>query len=150
MARNNRKLTKLLINPDFQLKFVLLFLIFGFVLSFVYYCVLNLSFYEIMSAIESKDSLDISSLQRIVLRQKSNVILFSGLYLLASFLIFIFVGLRYTHNVAGSLHRLKSEFMEMKKNKKLHHVKLRKKDFFRDLENSFNQLVDELDSDKKN
>ena len=62
-----------------------------------------------------------------------------------SFLIFVFVGLRFSHNAAGALYRFKMDFQKMASDKKLFPIALRKGDFFKDVEEAFNEVVQAMD-----
>ena len=141
---NKRKLSNYFINPDFQGKFVAIFLIFGFFQAFVNYYAIFFSFNKVRSGIAEAKVPPGSDIQELINMQEFYVITFIGVAFVISFLVFVFVGIRFTHQAAGALYRMKTEFAQMKADKKLHHITLRKGDFFRDVETSFNEMVDEV------
>ncbi len=142
--QNKRKLSSFLINPDFQGKFIAIFVIFGFFQAFVNYYAIYFAFKQIRIGIEKSELPSDSTLLELVGLQEFYVISFIGIAFAISFLVFVVVGLRFTHGAAGALYRMKTELDAMKAQKALHHITLRKGDFFKDVESAFNEMVDEV------
>lgn len=61
-----------------------------------------------------------------------------------STLVFSWLGLQWTHDAVGAIYHLKKDIDKMATTKKLHKVKLRKNDYFKDFEKSFNDMVDSV------
>lgn len=148
--QNKRKVSSLFINPDFQGKFVAIFTIFGLFQAFVNYYAIYFSFGQIRDAAISSESGSAEQLAEMIQMQEFYVVTFLGITFAISFLIFVLVGVRYTHQAAGALHRMKLEFASMKEGKILHPITLRKGDFFRDVEGAFNEMVDAVSPGSKN
>lgn len=137
-----------MINPEFQGKFLAIFAIFGFFQAFVNYYAIYFAFKQIRYAVTSGTKAPDQEIIDLIGMQEFYVVSFIGIAFAISFLVFIFVGIRFTHHAAGALYRFKQEFSSMRDNKDLHHVKLREGDFFRDVEQAFNELVDEVKPSK--
>ena len=58
---------------------------------------------------------------------------------------FVWLGLKWTHDAVGAIYHLKKDIEKMKEAKKLHRVKLRDNDYFKDFERSFNEMVAAVD-----
>ena len=58
-----------------------------------------------------------------------------------STMVFIWVGLKWTHDAVGAIYHLKKDIDKMATTKKLHQVRLRKNDYFKEFERSFNEMV---------
>ncbi len=56
----------------------------------------------------------------------------------------ILVGMRFTHEAIGAIYRMKKEFKIMINNKKIAFLNLRKNDYFKDVEASYNDMIEEL------
>ena len=150
---NKRKISSYIINPDFQGKFLAIFMIFALFQAFVNYYVVYFSFKQIRTTIEKMAPPSIpetGELLEMVSLQEFYVITLMGFAYVMSFLVFAVVGVRFTHSAAGALYRIKSEFIDMAAKKNLHYITLRKGDFFRDVEASFNDLVDKVGKNKDN
>ena len=145
MSKDNRRLKNLLINTDFQGKFIAIFVIFGFFQAFVNYFAIYMAFQQVRAAAYSAGMAHKSELSDYISLQQFYVTSFIGFAFALSFLIFVFVGIRFTHQAAGPLHHFKTEFNKMKETKKLHKITLREHDFFKDVEGAFNEMVTEID-----
>ena len=56
-------------------------------------------------------------------------------------LIFIVVGFRFTHQVAGALYHFKKTFDDIEASGELKELNLRDQDFFHDVQASFNKMI---------
>lgn len=139
-----RKLSSLFINLDFQGRLIAIFLIFGAFQGFVTFFVIFFTFSEIRKGFESAGGEHVRLLLDAVEMQEHFVFTFISIAFGISLLLFLFVGLRYTHQAAGALHRMKLEFESMKEKQVLHQITLRKGDFFRDVEDVFNDMVNSV------
>ena len=55
--------------------------------------------------------------------------------------IFTWLGMMYSHEAVGAIYRLKKDIEKMTTTKKLFQVKLRQNDYFKDFEETFNEMV---------
>ena len=146
---NRRQISSFLINPSFQGKFLAIFAFFGFFQALVNYYVIYWSFKQIQEAVVSSGEAVSQTIVDLVIMQEFYVMTFIGSAFLISFLVFIFVGVRFTHKAAGALYRMKVEFEKMQQAKALHTIKLREGDYFREVEDAFNSLAESMDEPKK-
>lgn len=68
-----------------------------------------------------------------------NLIILGGI--LISMIVFTWLGLRYSFDCVGAIYHLEKDIQKMTSTKKLFQVKLRKNDYFKDFETSFNEMV---------
>ncbi len=141
---NNRKVKTLLINKPFQLSFLGTFggFILGISLSYSIAAYLFFhKFYQIghkLGLPEGHSFFNFLDEQQIALFQ-----IFAITFIIV-FCVFLYVGLHLSHRVAGPLHRLNNHLKEMAqrpKDEPLSDVKFRDKDYFPELQNSFNQFA---------
>lgn len=141
---NNRLLKSYLIDKPFQLRFVLYCLGFNFVLSglFVYSAYRFFRQFEMMgrSAGFPPDHSFFNFIQRQELHLYTNM-LWSLLFVTIVALIF---GVIQSHKIAGPLYRLKLELKKMTTNKKLSNISFRQKDYFQDIPEEFNKMVESV------
>ncbi|MEM7646602.1 MAG: hypothetical protein AAF203_06820 [Pseudomonadota bacterium] len=78
--------------------------------------------------------------------EETFVYLFILLAILIATLLFVFIGLRVTHQAVGAIYRMKKDIKKMQDEKKISHLSLRKNDYFKDFEKTFNDLVDIIQS----
>lgn len=149
--KNRRQLNSFLINPAFQGKFLAIFAFFGLFQALVNYYVIYWSFKQILESVTSSGEAVSQTIVDLVVMQEFYVMTFIGAAFLISFLVFIFVGVRFTHKAAGALYRMKQEFEKMQEAKTLHTIKLREGDYFREVEDAFNSLAQSMEpAAKKN
>jgi hypothetical protein len=56
-------------------------------------------------------------------------------------MVFVWLGLKYSHDAVGAIYRMKKDIEIMTEKKELGLLKLRRNDYFKDFENSFNELI---------
>ena len=144
MSDKNR--SNYLINPKFQWDIILKFI--GLA------CFNILSFYVLVylffSNLESKAhyvGLKDSHPFLVFVHDQKTLMTFSFIIVaIVNLSVIICMGVFISHRVAGPLYRLKS-YMDNFKMTEVHQVKFRKKDYFMDLQDSFNAFIDRI---KKN
>lgn len=143
MSAKNRSLKNILINPPYQIKYVMwvstagLTLIAANAVIFYYYINQNYSLLVDLSPMD-----DASKAQ---LYTELNVILIKlGLVGLAFVIITAIVGIRMSHRTAGPMFHFKRVFGEIKSGKTDARIRLRPGDDFKDVAESFNSMMDTI------
>ncbi len=145
MGSDQRRLKNLLINPRYQLKYVFWTGFTGLTLVavngaiFYYYIRENYTILVELSPMteESKAQL-FNELNQIVVRL--------GCFSLLFIVIVSFLGLVFSHKVAGPLYHFRRIFNEIKAGKPAARVNLRPTDEFQDVALAFNEMMDSLKS----
>lgn len=150
MMESLNKRRTFLINPRFQLTFLgFMFLISILVILSVYFA--NLYFFwkfnEIGISLQLKqDHVFFNFLK------KQKVIMNWIFFFLSFGLFFILsaIGLLFSHQIAGPIYRIQKHLLRTKETKVFSKIKFRKRDFFQELAEAYNQhLPDELEKDSK-
>lgn len=140
MSANKRSV--FLINKNFQLKFVGLF--FGLSLfSFIIFYFSNLYFFHRFKSMGVDMGLTEGHIFFAFIQQQQNemTLIFLTTVMIASSLMII-GGIWLSHKVAGPLYRLHQELSKMKEQGHLSQVHFRKGDFFPEIPEAFNQVVE--------
>lgn len=61
-----------------------------------------------------------------------------------TFLIVMFFGIFYSHRIAGPIHKMTMELDKMGAEKKLESVSIRKGDYFQELVDAFNRMIEKI------
>ena len=141
---NNRKLSSILINKNYQGKFLITFGSFGILLGSIFFYTIHFIFEQLQELTLANGTPAASPIFEQLKELECNMFTMGGGFFGASMMLFIFLGFRFTHRTAGVLHHFKTEFSKMEEQNELHHLKLRDGDFFRDTEAAFNKLVDSV------
>ncbi len=67
------------------------------------------------------------------------VVVLAGVFVTT--MVFTWYGLKLSHDAVGAIYSLRKDMQKMAATKKLYQVKLRRNDFFKDFEVSFNEMV---------
>ncbi len=141
--KNNRKLSGYLINPEFQGKFLLIFGSLGIMqIAFFFYSLSAL--FDQIKFMGTQNNYDKELMVAQLNELHSNMIMVFGGSFLALTLFFLVISFRFTHKAAGALYHFQKSFDEMAQDKKLKELKLRDGDFFRDVEQSCNEMIKKL------
>jgi methyl-accepting chemotaxis protein len=143
----NRKFKNLLINPSYQLKYVLWINATGLVLIVLYsvlvyhYVSENYAILVDLSPMNDEAKTQLySELKEIILRMGLVSVGFLGAVSM--------VGVLFSHRTAGPLYHFKKIFSEIRAGNRAARVKLRPKDDFQDVAQAFNDMMDQI-SEKK-
>lgn len=141
-----RKFKSYIINPRFQLKMIIVFLIPLVGVSLANYVAMKLFFSNFMaqglSAGFPIDHVFFEFLEK----QREALSRFLGFSFTFALLIFFIVGFYFSHKIAGPLYRLRKSFEKMREQKRLESVTFRDGDYFQDVKDEFNSLVKDLES----
>lgn len=145
--KDNRKKTNLLINPEFQYKFIgifigLLILTFGLMML-----VGNWIITPLFDQIATLDLPVDHEIWLIIDNFRNYAFSMSMLLFLALACLFIMIALILSHRIVGPLKNLQNGTQRMGAAKKLTKVYFRKNDFFKNLERDFNDMVDKFNQD---
>jgi sensor histidine kinase YesM len=130
-----------LINPKFQIRFILYF--FGLLLinTVTYYSMVYISFEKFNQQGAEAGLPSGHIFYRFIEQQFSffNVAFLSFTVLM--FAIFLVTSLLISHKISGPLYRLRKNLDEMAEKKELFDIKFRDKDFFQEIPESFNNMA---------
>ena len=141
--KNNRKV--ILINPAFQLKVVGYFIALAMFNVAIFYASIHYFFWNLKNT-ALKVGLPPKHVFYLFVDEQSTIMGLIFLAVAVFTIAFLFItGLYISHRIAGPLYRLKKHLDTCSSNKKLDEVHFRKGDFFPEVQNSFNQLVDKFD-----
>lgn len=141
--KKNRKLSGYLVDPDFQGKFLITFGSFGLMQSFLFYYSMGAIFEQVNYILRSPQQSRTLLFEQLDGLQNNMYMLFGGSFVIFMVL-FIVVAFRFTHKTAGALFQFRKTFDEITESGDLKPVKLRDGDFFKEVETSFNKMVDQL------
>ena len=146
MAKNQRKVY--LINPSFQLRVTSYFIILAVVNILVFYgCVYH--FFDVFVSKGTEIGLPKNHVFFMFMEdqvaQMTSIFIFTSLI---TVFILLVAGVLISHRIAGPMYRLNMDLKEMAKNKELKSLKFRNKDFFQEIPESFNQVVESFNSKK--
>lgn len=140
---NRRKLKNVLIYPRYQLKYVFWLSATGLILTLVNCAVFYTYMQENYSILVDLSPMDDSTKAQLYSELRRIVTLlggFSAVFILAVAAIGMFV----SHRTAGPLYHFKRVFNDIKAGKRDARIRLRPGDDFRDVADSFNQMMDSL------
>jgi methyl-accepting chemotaxis protein len=142
-SKNNRKIKNFLINKKFQIKYLVSHLALAFVLiasyCFVFYKYINENYQVLVDLAPMSD--DVKKLLYGELHQIY--------FLLAIFTLVFLIGigllsLLFSHRIAGPLHQLNNICRSIAKGNEATRLKFRGTDEFKDVEKSFNLMVERI------
>lgn len=144
--KNQRKVY--LINPNFQLRVTLYFIGLAVLNIAIFYGCIRYFFNIFQSkGIEvgiPKNHVFFMFIDDQV-AQMNTVFIVSAIITVALLLI---AGILISHRIAGPMYRLNNDLRQMAENKELKTLKFRKKDFFQEIPEAFNLVVDSFDEEK--
>jgi len=141
---NNQKFsirTKYLINPSFQITFIIYFLIIGIIALMIFYSS-NLYFFKTLT--NEGIQLDLPSDHvyfELLVSQKH---LMNKIFLITSVIFFILIsllGIFISHRIAGPIYKMTKKLNSFNGVDDLCEIQFRKRDFFKELADAFNTLV---------
>jgi len=141
---------KILINPYFQLRFIFIISFTAFAGIFILYLA-NYFFFDHL--IQEGISMDLPTEHSYFYFIQEQKELLSKIFILTSlgvFLIIFFLGLYYSHRIAGPLHYMNKQMQEIAQGNEIKELSFRKKDYFKELAPSFNAVIEYLGNKKKN
>ncbi len=143
MYKENRRLINFIINPKYQIKYILLFILFGCLLTsfnaavFFYFTRMNYKVLVDLSPMEEVVKLELyGELNQIVIC----LVIFSVFFTILASL----VGVVISHRTAGALYHFKRVFREIQSGKLEARIHLRKKDEFKDVAEECNRMINFL------
>lgn len=131
-----------LINPQFQIKFLAYTFGLAILCLVINYVAMAYYFEELRDRVAALGLPPGHLFYIFIDRQKFNmtmIVLGAGVAML---LIMITFGLLMSHRIAGPFYRLSREVAAMKEAQKLHQVNFRKKDFFQEVAQCFNEMAE--------
>ena len=142
-AKNIAKRSIFIVNRPFQIKYALLFTLVG-VLIAILFCAHIFYFLNEYLQVVIPDYIDRPRVYDFVMSEKRKLI--SYLILLVSLLgcFLFFMGVVFTHKIAGPIMVIKRKMIEVERGDLGAQVKLRKGDEFKDLADSFNNMLNSL------
>lgn len=141
--KNNRKLSNILINHKFQIKylswhfFLAAFISITYAAIFYFYTKENYDLLINLSDLtdEAKNQLN---------QELFHIILILGLISLLFLASIVLLSLFFSHRIAGPIHQVKVACDKIAHGHKNVRLKFRTRDDFKDLETSFNKMLDEI------
>jgi len=142
-AKNIAKRSIFIVNRPFQIKYSLFFTIAG-VLIAVLFCAHIFYFLNEYLQVVIPDYADRPQVYAFIMSEKRKIILYLALLvsLLGCFL--FFMGIVFTHKIAGPIMVIKRRMSDIEKGDFGAQVKLRKGDEFKDLADSLNKMLNSL------
>lgn len=140
---NQRKAKQILINPKFQLSFLITFGLLITLISIVYGISLEIFFQNFFSLGKEAGLGEDHIFFQFINSQRSTLYLIFFLTYFVVLFAFLYVCLKMSHKVAGPMYRLNMHLNEIVKdnNGKLKAIKFRENDYFIEIQDSFNELV---------
>ena len=147
MSKKQRKIKNFLINPQFQLRYILFTSLWGLILvalnAIVFYTFISEN-YEVFIELN-----DITDDAKQVLYQELYRIIYILIGISSLFLIIVALfGIVLSHRIAGPMYKFKKTFNEIAKGNLDLRIHLRPKDSFKEVAKEFNNMMDYL-NDKK-
>lgn len=143
MSKSNRRLANILINPKYQLKYVLWMSASGLVLVGIYSLIIYQYMKENYLLLVNLSPMDDATKAQMY-RELSQLILVLG----GSSVLFLAVasvlGVILSHRTAGPLYHFKRVFSEVRSGNLQARVRLRPGDDFQDVAGSFNEMMDAI------
>jgi methyl-accepting chemotaxis protein len=136
-----------LINPKFQLNIVGKFAIFSMLNIAIFYS----CFYAFYSKFYNKGlSLGLPKNHAFFVFLSDQKYIFDSIFVVASaisILALIIFGILLSHKIAGPMYRMRMHLKSCGEEKTFKQVKFRKGDYFTDVQDSFNEMVDKISND---
>lgn len=142
MSKNERR--NYLINPKFQLTVLGFFVGLAVVTIGVFYWAIRLVFSNLN---EQATALNLPPDHAVVVMIGDNLRAMDMIFLTTSILLFLFLvlgGLILSHQIAGPIYRLRKHIQMVNEGKTFGALTFRKKDFFQELLEDYNTLVDKV------
>ena len=152
MKKNNRKVSKILINKKFQLSTIGVFSLVGLLASssYIYVAYLFFAKFEKMGKFYGFDKG--SSFYKFLAKQEDFIFTSFGLTFLVSSILFLVIGFKYSHKAAGPLYRLNVHLLEMledsKNSKDMKKISFRDGDYFREIEENLILYIEQENNNK--
>ena len=137
--KNNRK--KLLINPNFQLRVIGIIGIFTIIVIAVMF-LMNYMFIVDYMNLGEKLGLEKTHIYfTFILKQKSSLLIYTVISMIASLIMLLIAGLLITHKIAGPIKRFENYFLNLSKGMDTQEVHVRKNDYFLELFDAYNKSI---------
>jgi len=143
MLRNRRKVKNLLLNPSYQLKYVLLTagagLLVALVNAAVFYSYTKENYSILVDLAPMTDAVKTqlyAELRQIIMVLTLSSVAFVG--------VVTFLSLLLSHRTAGPLYHFKRVFEDIRRGDHASRIHLRPKDDFHEVANSFNSMMDDV------
>jgi len=141
-SMKNRKVANYFINPRFQFTFILSNLALALIVIAVLF-VANQIFFQVF---EQKGlSLGLPANHVFFKFLESQQATMQTIFLVTAVVVFLLIfiqGVRFSHRIAGPLYRLSQDMNAIAKSQTLRKIQFRKGDYFLELPEAFNQMVD--------
>ena len=142
MQANQREVKRILLNKSFQLKMIGAFggLI---VLASSAYAFAVYMFFDKFITLGNKIGVDPNHVfWKFMDRQQESMYTAFGITFIVTLILFLFIGFKFSHKVAGPLYRLNEHLKSIAENNgELKEIKFRDGDFFKEIEENFNEVV---------
>lgn len=149
MNKKQRKISNLLVNPQFQMRYIFWITGTGFVLvsalNFVFYSFIKENYLSLVELSPMSDEVKkqlFTELNQLVII----IIIFSILFLIFA----SFVGLVFSHKAAGPIYHIQRVIKEISSGHLNARVHLRPQDEFQETAQDFNNLMDKILTENKN
>jgi len=139
---NKRSVRSYIINPHFQAYFVLISLVLVTVLSSFYFFAVADSFSDFERLGRESGLPPSHAYFQFISTQRNALFMTMAKGYFTVFVIAAIACYFFSHKVAGPLRRLQSAFQAMEKSGKLFEIKFRKNDFFKEVADDFNAMVE--------
>ncbi|OFZ49100.1 MAG: hypothetical protein A2381_16000 [Bdellovibrionales bacterium RIFOXYB1_FULL_37_110] len=133
--------TKYLINPSFQITFIIYFLIIGVIALMIFYSS-NLYFFKTLASEGIQLELPSDHVYFELLASQKH--LMNKIFMITSAIFFILIsllGIFISHRIAGPIYKMTKTLNSFQGVDDLREIQFRKRDFFKELADSFNALV---------
>ncbi|HOK57015.1 MAG TPA: hypothetical protein PKV21_04130 [bacterium] len=146
MKKNRRK--KYLINKPVQ------FIFSGITIYFIIIAIIligGLTYFITLNTILSQLELEKKIINAYEIIKNINILLLKRIGILMLLLIFLtfYLEIRFLHRIVGPLYRIEKSLNEIIEGKSVEYIKLRKKDFLKPFAETFNKLIDYINTIKK-
>lgn len=148
MANSQRKKKSILINPKFQWTLIGYAALVAVLILATVYAFFSYGFHEFVQFGQQAGLGEDHVYFQFIQMQESTFVKVIVTMAIAVAAILIVGGLIVSHKIAGPLYRLRKEFLSMasKSDPSLHKIKFRDGDFFPEVPQAFNQLVEKISS----
>ena len=148
MGKEQRKLRNFIINPKFQLRYIIFTTMWGLALviinASVFYSFISEN-YEVFIELN-----DITDEAKAVLYQELYQIIYILIGLSITFLFTVAIfGIVLSHKIAGPMYKFRKTFKEIKEGNTNLRINLRPKDEFKEVALEFNSMMDSLSKNNK-
>lgn len=148
MGKEQRKLRNFIINPKFQLRYIIFTTMWGLALviinASVFYSFISEN-YEVFIELN-----DITDEAKAVLYQELYQIIYILIGLSITFLITVAIfGIVLSHKIAGPMYKFRKTFKQIKEGNTNLRINLRPKDEFKEVALEFNSMMDSLSKNNK-